>query len=106
MGASSKSSNGTETTRFSIIINSLYKGRGFWGYEKKPDTFICASGFDLPYYGVLVGYLRVLDGGMAGVGIEHDDYLSCFLIHAVVFTKGVHHPFPEGFGVAGIYAVA
>ena len=46
--------------------------------------------------GDLVGYLRVLDGSMAGVSIEHDNYLGCFLVHAVVFAKGVHHPFPEG----------
>lgn len=42
---------------------------------------------------------------MAGVGIEHDNYLGCLLVHAVVFAKGVHHPFPEGFGIAGVYAV-
>ena len=40
---------------------------------------------------------------MAGVGIEHDNYLGCLLVHAVVFAKGVHHPFPEGFGIAGVY---
>lgn len=56
--------------------------------------------------GDLVGYLRVLDGSMAGVSIEHDNYLGCFLVHAVVFAKSVHHPFSEGFGVAGIYTVA
>ena len=53
----------------------------------------------------LVGYLQVLDGNVAGVGIEHDNNLGCFLVHAVIFAKGVHHLFPEGFGIAGTYAV-
>ena len=43
---------------------------------------------------------------MAGIGVENDNYLRLFLVHAVVFAKGVHHPFAEGFGIAGVDAVA